>query len=113
VLQVSELFARVLGILQRVFRLENRLSRCELKQRQELAQAIIEYARTIQAYYALSHEVIVEIPELSFRFREPSHAIKEALTLLSEDGRAKAAQHGYWEVLPDGILSSKSDQGPA
>ena len=66
----------------------------ERSQLQELAEAIVEYGRMMQAHLGYSTgydmpDVVVEVPEMARRFRETPKTIKEALVLLEETGRAQ------------------------
>jgi hypothetical protein len=62
----------------------------ERSQLQELAEAIVEYGRMMQAHLGYSTpDVVVEVPETARRFRETPKTIKEALVLLEETGRAQ------------------------
>ncbi len=62
----------------------------ERSQLQELSEAIVEYARMMQAHLGYSTpDVVVEVPEMARRFRETPKTIKEALVLLEETGRAQ------------------------
>ena len=59
--------------------------------------------------------VIVEIPELASRFRETPQAVKDALLLLSEMGRAEPFhRRGCWKVRLAGTLRrDREDVGAA
>ena len=71
---------RVLGHLKRALRKERRPTVEKLTQ---LSEAIINYGRMIHAYHHSSlAEVIVEVPDLSHRFRETEHTIEDAFRLL-------------------------------
>jgi hypothetical protein len=87
----------VLGHLKRALRKEQRPTIGELLQ---LSEAIIDYGRMIHAYHNSSlPEVIVEIPELSHRFRETPQTIKDALLLLRGIGRAEPTDlDGCWKL---------------
>jgi hypothetical protein len=113
-LQMSEPFARVLEIVRRACGTEKRLTCEEHRHRRELSEGIIEYARMIQKHYRYAEEVMVEIPELAWHFRETPHVVRQALALLSEDGCAKDVKDGCWKVKPDGAAGdSRSDEGAA
>jgi len=88
---------RLRDLLKRVLWTEQRLSPEELRQ---LAEAIIDYGR-IQAQEGWPASpalyIIVEIPEIAYRFRESPQTIKDALMLLKA-----------WVVL---ILSIVADIG--
>lgn len=99
---------RLIGLLKRTLRVERRLTLEECYQLLQLAEALIEYGRMIQAHLGHSAPyVIVEIPELALRFRETTEAIKDALRLLREMGRAEPLRvRGCWRVqLTDPLLS--------
>jgi len=99
---------RVLGHLKRALRMEQRLTDKEFNQLLQLSEAIIDYGRMIQAYHHYSvPEVVVEIPELSHRFRETPQTIKDALRLLRDIGRAEPADlDGCWKLRLAGTLPS-------
>jgi hypothetical protein len=96
---------RVLGHLKRAGRKEQRLTADEFNQLLQLSEAIIDYGRMILAYHHYSVPVvIVEIPELSHRFRETPQTIKNALRLLRDIGRAEPpiwtdVGNCNWQVL--------------
>jgi hypothetical protein len=99
---------RLLGRLMRVLRMERRLTLEESYQLLRLSEAIIDYGRMVQAHHGHSAPyVIVEIPELTLHFRETTEAIKDALRLLREMGRAEPFRvRGCWKVqLTDPLLS--------
>jgi hypothetical protein len=107
-------FAKVADLVRRTFWGKNKkLTRREQRERLALLEAIVDYARMERAYHNHSKEVIVEVPELARRFRETPHVIKDALTRLSKDGRAKDVKYGCWVVRPNGNLNRKFDQGAA
>ena len=62
----------------------------------------------IQAFYGYSvPDAIVEITELANRFRETPEAIKDALRLLRDIGRAEPADlDGCWKLQLEGTLPS-------
>ena len=75
---------RRLRNVRRVLRLERQLNIEELC---ELAQAIRDYGQMIQSQENWSatppQYIIVEIPELAFRFRETPRTIKDAILVLN------------------------------
>lgn len=96
----------LLGRLQRALRMEQRLTVEEFNQLLQLSEAIVDYGRMIQAYNESSvPNVIVEIPELAYRFRETPQTIEDALRLLRDTGRAEPADpSGCWLVQLAGTL---------
>ena len=102
---------RLIGRLKQALRLERRLTREEFYQLLQLSEAIIDYARMIQADcgYSVPY-VIVEVPELAHRFRETPRTIKDALLLLSDMGRAESAHlYGCWKLqLASTLLSGRT-----
>ena len=91
---------RMLGHLERVLRMEHRLTVEEFYQLLQLSEAIVDYGRMLQTYcgYSVPY-VIVEIPELAHRFRETPRTIQDALLLLSDMGRAESAHlYGCWKL---------------
>src|SRR5260370_42666813 len=102
---------RVLGHLKRALRKERRPTVEELTQ---LSEAIIDYGRMIHAYHHCSlSEVIVEIPELSHRFRETEHTIEDALRLLRGIGRAEPTDlDGCWKLEVAGPLRTSREGTP-
>jgi hypothetical protein len=99
---------RVLGHLKRALRKEQPLTVEEFNQLLHLSEAIIDYGRMTQAFYHYSvPEAIVEIPDLACRFRETPQAIKDALRLLRDSGRAEPADlNGCWKLHLAGTLPS-------
>ena len=93
-------FRRVIGHLKRAMRKTQQLTVEQFNQRLQLAEAIVDYGRMIQAFYHRSvPEVIVEIPEVARRFRETPRTIKDALRLLRDMGRAERADlDGCWKL---------------
>jgi hypothetical protein len=83
--RLQELFDHLKHSLRR-----ERRTAAERSQLQELAEAIVEYGRMMQAHLGYSTpDVVVEVPEMARRFRETPRTIKEALVLLEGTGRAK------------------------
>lgn len=83
--RLQELFDHLRSSLRR-----ERRTAGERSQLQELSEAIVEYGRMIQAHLGYGMpDVVVEVPEMARRFREPPKTIKEALVLLEETGRAQ------------------------
>jgi hypothetical protein len=69
---------RAIGHFKRALRKEQRLTAEEFNQRLQLSEAIIDYARMIQAFYGYSvPDAIVEITELANRFRETPQTVKD------------------------------------
>jgi hypothetical protein len=85
-----EHWRRRLARLKRTLGMEQRLTLEECYQLIDLAEAIFEHGRMMQAYRgSATPYVIVEIAELAVRFRETPQAIQEALGLLGKMGRAE------------------------
>jgi hypothetical protein len=105
---------RVLGHLKRALREEQRLTEEESNQLFQLSEAIVDYAQMIKAYHNYSVPVvIVEISELSHRFRETPLTIEAALRLLSESGRAEPADlDGCWKLRTAGPPPSRRVGAP-
>jgi len=103
-----EYLRRVLGHLKRALRKEQRLTVEESNQLLELSETIMDYGRMTQAFYQYSvPEAIVEIPDLACRFRETPQAVKDALRLLRDIGRAEPADlDGCWKLQLEGTLPS-------
>ena len=91
---------RMFGHLQRALRKDERLTREEFNQLLQLSEAIIEYGRMIQVFYRYSSPIVIlETTELANRFRETPQAIKDALLLLGEIGRAEPTDlEGCWKL---------------
>ena len=106
-------FQRVIGLLKRTLRMDQRLTVEEFDQLLQLSEAIVDYGRMIQAYCGFTVAVVVvEIPELARRFRETPQAIKDALLLLRDAGRAEPVHlHGCWKLQLAGTLIS-GREGP-
>src|SRR5258708_22172878 len=107
---------RMFGHLQRALRKDERLTREEFNQLLQLSEAIIEYGRMIQVFYRYSSPIVIlEITELANRFRETPRAIKDALLLLGEIGRAEPADlEGCWKLrLAGAVLSGREGFPPA
>jgi len=105
-----EQLQRLLSRLMLALRMKRRFTLSECYQLLQLAEAIIEHGRMIQAYHGHpAPEAVVEIPELARRFRETPKTIKNALLLLREMGRAEPVpSHGYWKLrLADPLLSGR------
>jgi hypothetical protein len=109
---------RLFGYLKRALRMEHHPTVEESYQSLQFSEAIIDYGRMIQAYYGYSAPyAIVEISELSARFRETPRTIKDALLLLRAMGRAERFHPHGWKLqlagtLPDaqqGFYSATSD----
>jgi len=98
------------GRLKDAVGIQRRLTVEESHQLLLLAEAIVDYGRMIHAYQRLSTPaVIVEIPEMTRRFRETPQTIKDALRLLSDSGRAEPVDlSGCWK-LNLGHLSARDD----
>jgi hypothetical protein len=97
-----ELFAKVIGALRRAFGAKQPLTPQDYRYRRELSQAIIESARAYQQHYKPSSgKVIAYIPDLANVFRETSQVVKDALLLLSEDGRARKRDRYAWVIEAD------------
>lgn len=95
---------------------QRQLTTAQLRQRLELSQAIVEYARLIQNFYHHQKRVIVGVRELATRFRQNPTLIKDALSLLSENGRATIVEKDQlWEVLPNAFVGDddKLQEGAA
>jgi hypothetical protein len=79
----------------------------------QLAEAIVDYAQMIQNHELWSGppppQIIVEIPELAGRFRETPQAIKDALLLLKDMGRARPVTSRIWRVKLLGTLLRRKD----
>ena len=105
---------RWLDHLKRALRIDQRLTHYELRQ---LAQAIIDCGRMIQAYENWSGPpppwVIVHIPELAHRFRETTLTIQDALQLLEVRGGATRVSSKIWKVKVIGTLHRIEDVGAA
>jgi hypothetical protein len=101
----------VLGHLKQALWKEQGLTVEELTQ---LSEAIIDYGRMIHAYHPSSRsEVIVEVPELSHRFRETERTIEDALRLLRGIGRAEPTDlDGCWKLEVAGPLPSSREGTP-
>ena len=93
-------FQRVIGLLKRALRKDQRLTVEEFNRLLQLSEAIIDYGRMIHEYCGFTVTfVIVEIPELARRFRETPQAIEDALLLLTDMGRAEPIHlHGCWKL---------------
>ena len=106
-------FQRVIGLLKRALRKDQRLTVEEFNRLLQLSEAIIDYGRMIHEYCGFTVTfVIVEIPELARRFRETPQAIEDALLLLRDMGRAEPIHlHGCWKLQLAGILIS-GREGP-
>ncbi|MGA2422517.1 MAG: hypothetical protein ABSG07_00840 [Terriglobales bacterium] len=100
--------------------MKQRLTVQEFYQLLELAEAIIDYGRMIEEYGRMSgvyceHSplfVIVEIPDLALRFRETPRAIKDALLLLGDLGRAEPINlRGCWRLELAGTLLNGCEVG--
>jgi hypothetical protein len=93
----QEHLRRVLGQIKRALGKEHRPTVEELTQ---ISEAIIDYGRMMRAHHHYSApEVIVEISELSRRFRETPQTIEDALRLLGESRRAEPADlEGCWKL---------------
>jgi hypothetical protein len=84
----------------------------EIQQLTQLADAILEHGRMIQAYHGCSMVyVTVEIPELASRFRETPHTVEDALLLLRKKGFAEPAElPGCWKLqLADTVRRDQGD----
>jgi hypothetical protein len=106
----------VIDRLKRALRKDQQLTVAEFNQLLQLAKAILDYGRMIQAYRESSVPyVIVEIPELALRFRETPRTIKDALLLLEEKGLADPVElPGCWKLkLAGTLLSGREDVGAA
>jgi hypothetical protein len=90
----------MIGLLKRAMRKKQRLTVGEFNERLQLAEAIVDSGRMIQAFYHRSlPEVIVEIPEVARRFRETPRTIKHALRLLRDMECAERADlDGCWKL---------------
>jgi hypothetical protein len=108
-----DMYRELINALRRVLRVEER--RLNPEELRQLAEAIIDYGRMIaqEELTALTPPyVIVEIPELARRFREPTQTIRDALLLLNEMGRAEPAYRGgYWKLKLAG-LSARGREEP-
>jgi hypothetical protein len=94
-----EFFWKVVATLRRVFGAKQPLTPQDCRYRRELSQAIIESARAYQQHYKPSSgKVIVYTPDLANVFRETSQVVKDALLLLSEDGRARKLDRYAWVI---------------
>ena len=102
---------RALGHLKQALWKERQPTVEELTQ---LSEAIIDYGRMIHAYHPSSlAEVIVEVPDLSHRFRETEHTIEDALRLLRGIGRAEPTDlEGCWKLEVAGPLPSSREGTP-
>jgi len=91
---------RLLSRVRRTLRLERRLTLEESHQLLHLAEAILDHGRMLQSHYDFRMEhVMIEVPELAFRFREKEDTITEALRLLREMGRAERFdRRGRWRL---------------
>ena len=70
-------FQRVIGLLKRALRKDQRLTVEEFNRLLQLSEAIIDYGRMIHEYCGFTVTfVIVEIPELARRFRESRRPLK-------------------------------------
>lgn len=106
-------FQRVIGLLKRALRKDQRLTVEEFNRLLQLSEAIIDYGRMIHEYCGFTVTfVIVEIPELARRFRETPRTIKDALLLLNDMGRAESTHlYGCWKLqLASTLLSGR--EGP-
>jgi hypothetical protein len=104
-----EQFGRVIVHVKRALRRDRRLTAEEFNQLLQLAEAIIDYGRMIQAHRRYSvPNVILEITELANRFRETPQTIKDALLLLRDIGCAEPADlDGCWKLQLAGTTSPR------
>ena len=104
---------RLLAHLKRALRMKQRLTIEEFYQLFGMAEAIIDYGRMIEVYGEHSPLfVIVEIPDLALRFRETPRAIKDALLLLGDMGRAEPINlQGCWKLELAGTLLNVREGG--
>jgi len=97
-----EHLGRLFGTLKRALRTDQRLTIGEFSELLQLAEAIIDYAQMIQNHEVWSGPTplytLVEIPEMAGRFRETLRAIKGALLLLKNMGRATPVKSRTWRV---------------
>jgi hypothetical protein len=81
----------------------------------QLAEAVFDYALTIQAREKWSPPpppyIILTIPELALRFRKPPQAIKDTLLLLRAMGRAEPLDcREHWKLkLADYVQPALTD----
>jgi hypothetical protein len=104
---------RLFGTLKRTLRTDQRLTVGEFYEVLQLAEAIIDYAQMIQNHEMWSGPpppyILVEIPELASRFRETPRAIKSALLLLKNMGRATPFKSRIWKVELPGAPRRRED----
>ncbi len=105
---------RLIGCLKQALRLERRLTLEESHQLLRLSGAILDYGRMLQEYRGYTAPyAIVEIRELTFRFRETPRTIQDAIALLGDMGRVEPAHlRGCWKLrLADDLRSEENDRG--
>jgi hypothetical protein len=117
---IRKLWRRLFSILKRGLRIDMRLSPDDDKRELYLANAILDHGRMLQSYLQSNFRqslgaVLVEVPELAFRFRETNEAVEKALLRLKNMGLADPYdQYGCWMLnLMCTIRKSNDDEGTA
>ena len=104
---------RLFGTLKRALRTDQRLTIGKFYELLQLAEAITDYAQIIQNHEVWSGPtppyILVEISEMACRFRETPRAIKGALLLLKNMGRATPVKSRIWRVKLPGAPRRRED----